>query len=677
MGSILYFYYTGAPGLAISVMGTGSVINVLLASSNTTYLPDFNNPYLPVYGVNLPGPGYITNSYTWTLRLLANYYDPVIPLTYSSLTAINSGTLIFGNTYLTQIISNGSTMGLNNLDNAFWECTSLNTVPTNFGTGNDNITSMVQTFCAASSFNQNISGWNFEYVTNMQGMFQNASAFNNGGVSLNTWDVSHVQNFSYMFNNATAFNNGAAQWSTSNPLSWNLGTITTMTSMFQNATSFNSDISSWNLSGLNGPLDNMFNNAPYFTSDLSSWEVGGCTSMANMFNNARNFTSDLSSWSITGNCTSMVGMFVNASSFNSNLGNWNVSQTNMQSMFVDTRYSNDYPSILVPDLESFNSMTIENYDATLQGWANQSWTTSASLFTTNCLIYSNQSARNTLTGKGMIIAGDVYIPANTDIYNPFSLTYNYQDGTATTPYQIPSNYNTWVVYFDGEAYTQTISINQERTTVTFTMTNGIPPLDFPINIVIVCTDQSTVPYYFLGNLQGEVVCFNEGTKILYMNKKMEDEYIRIELLRPGDFVKTFKHGYRKIDMIGKNVFINTPTIFKKCMYKMEKTDTNGLFEDLIVTGGHSILVDEISEEERVLNEQLFWGPTPKLDNKYLLLSSVSKQFKPMKNNKKYTYYHLVLDNEDVNEERYGIWANGILTETPSKDFFKKQRFMLL
>ena len=113
------------------------------------------------------------------------------------------------------------------------------------------------------------------------------------------------------------------------------------------------------------------------------------------------------------------------------------------------------------------------------------------------------------------------------------------------------------------------------------------------------------------------------------------------------------------------------------MYKMEKTDTNGLIEDLIVTGGHSILVDEISEEERVLNEELFWGPTPKLDKKYLLLASVSNQFKPMKNKKPYIYYHLVLDNEDEDEARYGIWANGILTETPSKEFFKKQRFMLL
>jgi hypothetical protein len=32
----------------------------------------------------------------------------------------------------------------------------------------------------------------------------------------------------------------------------------------------------------------------------------------------------------------------------------------------------------------------------------------------------------------------------------------------------------------------------------------------------------------------------------------------------------------------------------------------------------------------------------------------------------YTYYHLLLENNDDVEERFGIWANGILTETPKE-----------
>ena len=36
----------------------------------------------------------------------------------------------------------------------------------------------------------------------------------------------------------------------------------------------------------------------------------------------------------------------------------------------------------------------------------------------------------------------------------------------------------------------------------------------------------------------------------------------------------------------------------------------------------------------------------------------------------FTYYHFCLEHEDETE-RYGIWANGVLTEsTPISDFFK-------
>jgi len=171
-------------------------------------------------------------------------------------------------------------------------------------------------------------------------------------------------------------------------------------------------------------------------------------------------------------------------------------------------------------------------------------------------------------------------------------------------------------------------------------------------------------------------CFNEGTKIMYLNKKREDAYICIEKLRKGDLIKTYKHGYRKIDLIGRNILINNPDIYKNCMYKMVKTETNELTEDLIVTGGHSILVDSMSEKEKKLNKQLV-GETPMIDNKYLLLAAGSEQFEQINNKKPYVYYHLVLDNEDNDESQYGIWSNGILTETPSKEFFKKHKFILL
>jgi hypothetical protein len=169
-------------------------------------------------------------------------------------------------------------------------------------------------------------------------------------------------------------------------------------------------------------------------------------------------------------------------------------------------------------------------------------------------------------------------------------------------------------------------------------------------------------------------CFNEGTKILCLTNNVE-EYIPIEQLKKGDLVKSYKHGYRKIDLIGKNPMINNPDKFNECMYKMEKTEFNGLIEDLIVTGGHSILVDDLVDYKEK-NDEIFGG-IHKIDHKYLLLASVSNDFTKLETINVYTYYHFILENNGNDDERFGIWANGILTETPSKNQFINHRYTLM
>ena len=176
-------------------------------------------------------------------------------------------------------------------------------------------------------------------------------------------------------------------------------------------------------------------------------------------------------------------------------------------------------------------------------------------------------------------------------------------------------------------------------------------------------------------------CFNEGTKILCLNRELQESWIPIENLRKGDLVKTYLHGYRKIELIGKGYGKNIDkNLWNINMFIMKKSETNGLLEDLIVTGGHGILVDELNEYKEE-NDKKFNGSTPKIDDKFILLAGVSKDFIILPEGYEFNYYHLVLEEEcyegSKDDKRYGIWANGILSEIPSKKQFLEAHYEMI
>ena len=171
-----------------------------------------------------------------------------------------------------------------------------------------------------------------------------------------------------------------------------------------------------------------------------------------------------------------------------------------------------------------------------------------------------------------------------------------------------------------------------------------------------------------------ISCFNKGTKILCLNKNLEEEYIAIENLNKGDLVKSYLHGYRKISEIGTKNMFNDPNIITENMFKMEKTKENELLEDLIITGGHSILVDKLTEEE---NEKQSQYCSEKIDDKCLLFAGLSCLFKPITELDMFSYYHFILENNGDEEERFGVYANGVLVETPSEKNYKRMKLRLL
>jgi hypothetical protein len=141
-----------------------------------------------------------------------------------------------------------------------------------------------------------------------------------------------------------------------------------------------------------------------------------------------------------------------------------------------------------------------------------------------------------------------------------------------------------------------------------------------------------------------------------------EEYRLVQDLMVGDLVKAYMNDYKPIKNIMKGSFTNNPKNRSNCMYIMNKTENNGLIEDLIVTGNHGILLDEkdVNEEEQKKNPK--WA-TFKVDDKVNCIVGISRKFEQIKDDKLYNYYHFSLDNGDGKKRRFGVWANGLLMET--------------
>lgn len=175
---------------------------------------------------------------------------------------------------------------------------------------------------------------------------------------------------------------------------------------------------------------------------------------------------------------------------------------------------------------------------------------------------------------------------------------------------------------------------------------------------------------FTDTISSPAFCFDESTEILCLDKNLEEVYVQIRDLVVGTLVKTFKHGYRKVTFIHRGTLVNDVDNFQSCMFLMSKNDK--MTKDLILTGGHSILVDpsSLTEDETEKNASLFNNEVQLIDGKQLLLSAASSQFVALTDKDEHTYYHFILENDDNDDARYGVWANGVLCETPSKNFLK-------
>lgn len=165
----------------------------------------------------------------------------------------------------------------------------------------------------------------------------------------------------------------------------------------------------------------------------------------------------------------------------------------------------------------------------------------------------------------------------------------------------------------------------------------------------------------------QIVCFGDDTKILTAGG-----YRAIRELKKGDLVKTLKHEFLPIYMISyKNIYISdiSHERTKDKLYVCAEEKYPEVFEDLIITGSHSILVDEFKGYQRSKTEEIL-GDIYVTDGKYRLPACVDERSTLSKLRGMFKIWHLALDNEDY-YSNYGIWANGLLVETCSKRYLKE------
>ena len=575
-----------------------------------------------------------------------------------------------GASYVTDIISWDNS--LTSLAGACNGCSSLTTVPATLPTLVTNLSSM---FFLATIFNQNIGSWNVSLVTNMSFMFVVASAFNQ---NIGAWNVSSVTNINTMFGQASVFNQDIS--------GWNVSSVTNMGAMFGGATNFNQNIGAWNVSSVTY-MGGMFEGPSAFNGNIGAWDTSSVTDMSAMFINATNFNQSLSGWN-TSSVTGMSSMFSGATAFNNggvsmatNINNWNTSSvTNMGAMFGGATNFNQNINNWDTSLVTYMGGMFEGpsaFNQNISTWNTSAVTNMSSMFS-NASFNQNIGSWNTSSVLNMndMFAGGSFnqnisgwdTSSVTTMNNMFGQVYNFNQNIGTWNITNVSDMtnmleNTGINITNYDAILNGWSSGSLQSGVTLGATGLFYDSIGQVgrNILIGSYNWVILGDTFLA--PQPPICYNSGTKILCVLNEIE-VYRLIEELQPGDLVKTYLHGNLPIELIKSNKMVNNPDKWADCMYSLPSDG----FNDLIVTGGHSILKRMVNDLDS--GEWVNCHRFSKIDKLFLHRAAFCKDFKKINDTNIYTYYHLSLKGRNE-RQRYGIWANGVLSESTFKSEMNK------
>lgn len=153
------------------------------------------------------------------------------------------------------------------------------------------------------------------------------------------------------------------------------------------------------------------------------------------------------------------------------------------------------------------------------------------------------------------------------------------------------------------------------------------------------------------------LCYEANTLILVLENE-EEVYKKVSELKVDDLVKTYKNGFKKVKLIRS--FSYKPLDKNNKLNLLYKHKDNGV----ILTAGHSILVDELTKQEKINNDKFGFDQT--IEDKKLLLACSSDKFEKIDDDQEYELYHFSLESDEP-KSHYGVYINdGILSESCSE-----------
>jgi hypothetical protein len=626
-------------------------------TSNSDY-PDFTYDSSGTYIINLSNCNFTTiNNENNPNRAVFNnslsnfsYYNQISSLT-SFANAFYGAQIDFS-----LDISSNATSNVSAMNAMFYGCTNFNQ-PVLFDTTACN--TFENMFNGCSAFNQPVS-FNTSSVNSLANMFYGCGIFDS---SLNLTDTSSVSDFNNMFGGCSVFNQ---------PVPFDTSSATNFSNMFDGCSAFNQDISSWLiplLTNASGMLNNTSFSTANYNSLLIDWAnqsiiqtgvpFGASTTQysGSEANTARNTLIIDYSWNITDAGAILPNSFT--------YDNILYTPTSITQVAVGDNqgYAGGTAALEIPNTvtdASGNPYTVTSVSIN----AFRDNTTITSVDFTDC------TALTTIGSSAFYSAINL-----ANVYLPNSLLSMSTGAFESTPIEsitIPASVTTINAYV--------FNTCSSLSSVTFEG-NAIPSIGSDCFSGIAST--ATAYYQYgaanLSNLTSTNAfaqyiplnepypCFKEGSKIL-----TDKGYVPVQHLKKGDLVKTLNHDFKPIDMIGKREInhLASEKRIKDQLYLYSKDKVDEVMEPLIITGCHSILIDEFVNEEQRQKTIEVNGDAYVTDRKYRLPACVDERASVYEVPGIYTIYHFALENEDY-YMNYGVYANGLLVETCSKRYLKE------